>query len=207
MYRLVRCLIFTLIVGSITNECFVFLRSSIQLPLEIFSQQISDGVSRSRARDASRELMVGKATRFDDYSTTNTADLYGTGWLKVLQSIGKEKSTKQLQSTKLPIAELDSSADEIENIAAEDNNSELKEQAAAENREEYVPKKSRRTFRSDVYTALREIKELINKGEKDAALQLLVSKAKQLDFSSFEINFAATKVRKKKEKKKEKKFQ
>lgn len=145
--------------------------------------------------------MVGKATRFDDYSTTNTADLYGTGWLKVLQSIGKEKSTKQLQSTKLPIAELDSSADEIENNAAEDDNSEQKEQAAAENREEYVPKKSRRTFRSDVYTALREIKELINKGEKDAALQLLVSKAEQLDFSSFEINFAATKVRKKKEKK------
>jgi ribosomal protein S20 len=139
--------------------------------------------------------MVGKATRFDDFSTANTADVYGTGWLRVLQSIGREKSVKQLQSIKLPIAELNSSADLQENEAAEENHSELKLQVKVENNEENVPKKSRRTFRSDVYTALREIKEQINKGEKDAALQLLVSRAEQLDFSSFEINFAATKVR------------
>jgi ribosomal protein S20 len=139
--------------------------------------------------------MVGKATRFDDYSTTNTADVYGTGWLKVLQSIGKEKSCKQLQSTKLPIAELDSPADMKVVIPSDNYYSEQKVKVEVENSEEYVPKKSRRTFRSDVYTVLREIKEQINKGEKDVALQLLVSRAEQLDFSSFEINFAATKVR------------
>ena len=200
MYRLVRGLVFALIAGSITNECFVLLRSSAQLPLEIFSQQTSDGVSRSRARDATSEVMVGKATRFDDHPASKSADVYGNGWLKVLQSIGTEKNNRQLLSTKLPIVELNSSTDKKEENAIEDDDSVNELQVEVEEIKEYVPKKSRGTIRSDVYTALREIKEQINKGEKDAALQLLVSKAEQLDFNSLEINFAATKVKKKKEK-------
>ena len=206
MYSISRTFICALIIGSITNESFVLLRSSRPILLDIWSERVTEAFTRPQFRDISRGLIHGEASRVDDYSTTNSVDDYEYGWLNLLRTLGTGyrvgPSTTASQSVAIsesyskPLIKRDDSYS-IDNLDDEDEDEDSTE--IKQSKEMNIPqtpaiKKPRGTIRREMDGILRELKEQINKGDKEIALNSFIKKADHHEFNPLELNFAATKV-------------
>ena len=202
MHSIARAFICALIIGSITNESFVLLQSSKSILSDIWSQRISDSFSKTHLRDISSGLIHRKASRVDDYSTTNSVVDYEYGWLNLLRTLGTgrredllatdARSADVAESYSRPVIKRDDSYS-IDNLDDEDG-TEKKQLKETHKPQTPVIKKPRGSIRREMDGILRELKEQINKGDKEVALNSFINRADQLDFNPLELNFAATKV-------------
>ena len=208
MYSISRTFICALIIGSITNESFVLLRSSRPILLDIWSERVTEAFTRPQFRDISRGLIHGEASRVDDYSTTNSVDDYEYGWLNLLRTLGTgyrvgpsttdSKSVAISESYLKPLIKRDDSYS-IDNLDDEDEDEDEDGTEMKQSKETNIPqtpaiRKPRGTIRREMDGILRELKEQISKGDKEIALNSFIKKADQHDFNPLELNFAATKV-------------
>ena len=203
MYSISRTFICALIIGSITNESFVLLRSSRPVLLDIWSERVTEAFTRPQFRDVSRGLIHGEASRVDDYSTTNSVDDYEYGWLNLLRTLGSGyrvgPSTTDSQSVAIsesyskPLIKRDDSYS-IDNLDEDEDSTEMKQSKETNMPQTPAIKKPRGNIRREMDGILRVLKEQINNGDKEIALNSFIKKADHHEFNPLELNFAATKV-------------
>jgi hypothetical protein len=201
MYSISRAFICALIIGSITNESFVLLRSSRPVLLDVWSRRVSEAFAVTHLRDISRGIIHRQASRVDDYSTINSVDDYEYGWLNLLRTLGTGTGRRAESSavgltesySKPPMKTKRDDSYSIDNLDDEDITEEKKSKETYKLQTPII-RKPRGSIRREMDGILRELKEQINKGEKEAVLSSFIRRADQNEFNPLEVNFAATKV-------------
>lgn len=196
MYSVIRALVCAIIVGSITNESFMLLRSKSRKckVSESWTKIVSDTGITNIGRHSLTQI-ISSASKFDDYSSAIAAN-YDTGWLTTLRSLVDRELAKHSDHPSKNVEMFGDDMHDIEIRSNFDSNSSFSGNVntKTDHGGTYMEKKVKGTIRRDVKNILREIKEHIKNGRKSNALEIFKSKTIQLELNFLEVNFLATKM-------------